>query len=320
MTAVTDIVNPYLQKVRHSGSENLTALCPFHQEEGPSFCMNVITGLWLCYSCGAKGNLFTFLKSLGMSQEEIRQKHGSTIEEASKATPPPPDPIRPGLVAKPDETLPEDLLGLFHECPLALLDAGFHEATLQHFGIGFDKWHMRITYPLRDIEGQLVGISGRNIDEDAYSRYKIYRDEYGVWGLPTRDTDKRFLLWNAHEVFPRVYGLPRPEPVVLVEGFKACMWVRQSGIKNVVALMGNRMSWEQKWILQRMGGPVILMLDNNDRGLEGAEKISNELVKSLTVRFVDYDAEQPDEVTGSDLPQLVSDARDVHEVILQQGQ
>jgi DNA primase len=310
------IAERFLQKVRQSGPENVTALCPFHTDSSPSFAMNTLNGLWLCYGCGEKGNLRQFLLRMGMSELAIERNHKTTLEEAAKAKPKPPDPIRPNVFSK--DPIPENLLGLFSMCPLALLEAGFTEETLQHFQVGFDKWHMRITYPLRDLEGQLVGISGRAVEgQDA--RYKVYSDEYLIWDLPERNTEKRALLWNAHVVYPLLYRSPPNTPIVVVEGFKACMWVWQSGIRNVVALMGSRMSWEQKWILQRMGCPVYLMLDNNDAGFAGTENVSAELVDSLPVHLIDYDAEQPDGLSPQSVIQSVENPKSVQTVILDQG-
>lgn len=41
---------------------NAFALCPFHTESTPSFCVNPRTQLWHCFGCGAGGDVFTFLQ------------------------------------------------------------------------------------------------------------------------------------------------------------------------------------------------------------------------------------------------------------------
>jgi DNA primase len=288
------------------------AICPFHikadgsTERRPSFAMNIYNGLWFCHSCQSSGNLYSFLKNVGVNRVQIESVYRPLINEAIRNMPPAPDPLQPKLYdANP---IQEGLLGLFDYCPTALLEVGFAENTLKHFGVGFDMDYVRITYPIRDLAGNLVAISGRNVD-GGYSSYKVYDEEYKTWGLPPRlNWDKRTVLWNAHDVYPRIYFQTMPDFVVVVEGFKACMWVWQAGISNVVALMGTYLSWEHRWILERMGAPVYLFLDNNDPGQRGVEKGVQTLSQSLSVKVVEYpkrleedvDA-QPDSCTAEEV-------------------
>lgn len=299
-------INKHLKQVRKAGPNNIVALCPFHDDSSPSFAMNVHNGLYICYACGEKGSFRTFLTKLGMTPEQIRHHYGKTLEELKRNAPPPPDPSKPGVVVEENRHIPEDLLGLFHKCPEALLEEGFEEATLRDFGVGFDDKHNRITYPLRDLKGNLVGISGRAMNEDASSRYKVYKEEYKTWELPPYETDKSLLLWNAHRVYPEALKPGRPQPLVIVEGFKGCMWVAQAGYTNVVALMTKTMSWAQSWILKRMGGPFILFLDNDDAGIDGTIAVSKELIKiSPDVRIVEYEFPQPTDVPIEEVYGLV---------------
>lgn len=300
-------IHQHLQKVRTAGPNDIVSLCPFHQDRSPSFSMNVHSGLYICYACGQKGNFRQFLEKVAeMSPRDIQVHYGQTLKQLSNNAPPPPDPTKVEAVSEVNARLPEDLLGLFHRCPLDLVAEGFDEATLLEFGVGVDSTHERITYPLRDLEGHLVGISGRAMRDDQNERYKVYRIEYKDWGLPIHETDKSLLLWNAHRVYPTIYGSPKAQPVVIVEGFKACMWLKQAGVSNVVALMTKRMSWTQQKILERMGGPYILMLDNNEAGIEGTKAVSAALRRTGgEVRFVEYDVEQPSDIPREDVLKLL---------------
>jgi DNA primase len=322
--AVTDdiraIANTYLAKVRPSGSDNIMAICPFHvksdgtPERHPSFAMSMSSGLWFCHACQAKGNLFTFLRDIGVPRDQMELHYSMTIEAARKNMPAAFDPAKPGVFT--ENPIPESILGLFDYCPTALLDAGFAEETLKRFEIGFDMSHYRITTPIRDLGGELVAISGRSV-VNAYPRHKVYDQEYKIWGLPPRPFwDKRSVLWNAHAVYPEIFFQSAPEYIVVVEGFKACMWLWQAGIKNVVALMGTYLSREQKWILERMGAPVYLFLDNNDPGIVGTEKCAEQLRRSLRVhiicyppRLVEEEKAQPDSLTPDEVLEQKQNAR-----------
>jgi DNA primase len=224
----------------------------------------------------------------------IKLQYGQLIERLRVKTPPQKD-IRT-FNPKSNDTLPENLLGIFDYCPTLLRDAGFSEDTLRSFDIGFDFYHNRITYPLRDVDGKLVGISGRSIDGKG-PRYKIYKEEYKTWGLPAaKEPNRSALLWNIHRAAPECLLANRP--IVLVEGFKACMWVWQSGCTNVVALLGSKTTREQQWILEQYGFPVILMLDGNEAGRNGTLKSGYSLQKSLLVKVAILpEDKQPDDLT-----------------------
>ena len=39
----------------HPRGKQATALCPFHSDRNPSFSVNLIHGMFFCFSCGASG-------------------------------------------------------------------------------------------------------------------------------------------------------------------------------------------------------------------------------------------------------------------------
>lgn len=282
------IAEQYLGKIRKSGPENIMAVCPFHEESTPSFAMSLVNGVFFCHSCHARGTLRTFLRDMGMGSDAIKLRYEALIDAAKQNSPKPPDPMRPGVF----EMVPidETFLGLLDMCPTKLLEDGFEESTLRHFEVGYDKWHNRITFPLRDILGNLVGISGRSMSSEAWPRYKVYDKEYLIWDLPERiGWNKSGLLYNAHSVYPATVQMnPNAACVAVVEGFKACMWVHQAGITNVVATLGSYLSWQQQWILERMGVPVYLFLDNDSAGIDGVSKANAALTLSLDTLIVEY--------------------------------
>ena len=44
--------------------DNLTGLCPFHQDAKNSFSVNLLTGQWHCFSENISGNFVTFWAKL----------------------------------------------------------------------------------------------------------------------------------------------------------------------------------------------------------------------------------------------------------------
>ena len=60
---IVKIVGEYV-KLRKSGAQNHTGLCPFHKEKSPSFSVNSTHSYFYCFGCQAKGDVFTFVMKL----------------------------------------------------------------------------------------------------------------------------------------------------------------------------------------------------------------------------------------------------------------
>jgi len=311
---ISAIAQQYLEGIKPSGSNNIMALCPFHAkldgtaEKHPSFAMNMSNGLYFCHACESKGNLYTFLRDVGIDRESITRDYGELLNAAIKNSPARSDPLDPKIAEQ--SPLPESMLGLFDACPLSLLDAGFTEETLRRFDVGFDLTHNRITFPLRDYLGSLSGISGRDVTGNGL-RYKVYDREYRDWDMPARyGFDKRKILWNAHTVYPDLFFNRGERVLVAVEGFKACMWVWQAGIRNTVGLLGTYISEEQRWIIERLGVTLYLFLDYNEAGQNGTIKAIERMARSCPIRVMEYPSRitkhpqvsaQPDSLTTDEV-------------------
>ena len=320
-TEVNDIIYTYLDGVKPSGAENVMALCPFHDDNSASFAMNILTGVYFCHACHAKGNLFTFLRELKVPRSVIEQKYRVLLNEVRKQSPKKLDATQSSIFNIPP--IQESFLGLLDYTHQSLIDAGFTEDTLRYFEVGWDNWHGRISYPIRDISGNLVGISGRTTLPNVKPKYKIYDSEYKAWGLPARyGWDKRLVLYNAHQVIPPMIMCSPPETsIILVEGFKAAMWLWQAGLKNVVALLGSYLSEEQAWQFQWLDGTVYLFLDNNTPGQLGTLGAGIRLQKEMSLikvieypkRLMDDDNAQPDALTADEVWEQYMDAQSLYQ-------
>lgn len=56
-----------LESVRE-GLREINAKCPFHYDTKPSFFINKYTGLWICFGCGARGNLIQLMRRLNINE------------------------------------------------------------------------------------------------------------------------------------------------------------------------------------------------------------------------------------------------------------
>ena len=60
---IVRIIGDYV-KLRKTGAQNYTGLCPFHKEKTGSFSVNATHGYFYCFGCHEKGDVFTFVMKM----------------------------------------------------------------------------------------------------------------------------------------------------------------------------------------------------------------------------------------------------------------
>ena len=137
-------------------------------------------------------------------------------------------------------------------------------------GKSYDIFTKRITFPLWDKDGHIVGFSGR-----------IYRGEKDTSKyMNTKETvifKKGETLYNYHNAKDVA---KREKEIILVEGFMDAIRISASGIKNVVALCGTAMTRDQVNLLKKLRCKVILCLDNDNAGELATYNNGEELFKN----------------------------------------
>ena len=58
-----EVYSQYIDDYKITRNE-LICLCPFHEENTPSFNANMETGVYHCFGCGANGNVITFVAEM----------------------------------------------------------------------------------------------------------------------------------------------------------------------------------------------------------------------------------------------------------------
>lgn len=320
--SIQDIAGRHLQHVKPGGDEHLQARCPFHAtKSGTPFSMNTRTGMWICFSCGASGSFAKFLYRLGYSREQVdayvkTARLDDTVSEMLRTL---------GMGRQKWSTLPEYILGAYEGCPTSLLDAGFEMETLYEADIGYDRVEDRITFPIRDYLGRLVAVSGRARENWKEPRYKVYDDPFkALYADGVYEPKVKLHLYGLHSIYAeRYYARDRSAlpPVVLVEGYKGCLWMRQLGHAHTVAMMGSMMSRMQAWLISRLPGPYHVMLDHeqgknfpDEQRRCAAYEIAKRLSRAGEAKVCSYpdgskEGTSPDDLTREQADQVVGAAR-----------
>lgn len=143
----------------------------------------------------------------------------------------------------------------------------------------YDTFSRRITFPLYDKDGHIVGFSAR-----------IYRGEKDTSKyINSRETKlfkKGETLYNYHQARDVA---KREKEVIVVEGFMDTIRLSNEGVKNVVALQGTAITKNQIQLLKKLRVKVILCLDNDNAGLlatvNNGELLSKEGIEVFVIRL-----------------------------------
>ncbi len=88
---IVRVIGDYI-RLRKSGSQNYTGLCPFHGEKTASFSVHATRQFYHCFGCGVSGDVFSFVQKIETITfpEAVRlvaQKLGIPLPKASYSSP-----------------------------------------------------------------------------------------------------------------------------------------------------------------------------------------------------------------------------------------
>jgi DNA primase len=156
-----------------------------------------------------------------------------------------------------------------------IYDAGLAQRSKQN-GQLYDRFRSRITFPLADVRGRVLGFGARAMSDDRGPKYLNTSDnELYHKGLHLYGGD----LARAHAA--------RAGQVILCEGYTDAIALHQAGMRNSVGLMGTALTSEQVGELARMAQTVLLALDADTAGQDAMLRASTLAAKRrLELRVV----------------------------------
>ena len=174
-----------------------------------------------------------------------------------------------------------------------LIKKGYDEKTLLNLGLInkneediYDFFTKRITFPLWDKDGNVVGFSARIYRNEDTSKYVNSKESYLY--------KKKDTLYNYHNA--KKYAKIN-SGIIVVEGFMDAIRLSVNEIKNVVALQGTALTKEQIGLLKKLRVPIYLCLDNDDAGTR-ANILNGDLLEkeNLDLKIITLtEAKDPDE-------------------------
>ncbi|MBQ9853803.1 MAG: DNA primase [Bacilli bacterium] len=289
---IVDIVSNYVPLTQRG--KNYFGVCPFHDDHSPSMSVSQEKQIYTCFSCGATGNVFTFVSEYEHinfydAVRMLGNKVGFNLESKSSTK----------NKGKDESIQIYDLACKFYQNNLTtsmgknateyLLDRKIDKDSIKKFRIGLsaskvsltdyllsknyslnmltklgissengtDLFVNRIMFPLYDLQGNVVAFSGRIYNTKDSSKY-----------INTKETDlfkKGNLLYNYHLARD---VLKKNESIIVMEGFMDVIRASTIGINNCVATMGTAFTKQHAMILKKASNNIILMFDGDSAGEE----------------------------------------------------
>lgn len=307
-TDMVGLVSEYVTLQKRG--KNYFGLCPFHDDQTPSFSVSPSKKIAKCMSCGEGGNPINFLRKIkNISFDEacyiLAERVGVHLE-------------RTKVVKQVDENLKyyeiNQVAQKFYEHFLHnsqtgkealeyLYKRGLDLETIKMFGIGLaPKNHTTLTKVLEDKKYSLTNACDigllRNGKEGFYDTFSsrimfpIFDEEGRVLGFSGRifvndpnqpkyvNTEetviykKGEMLYNLNNAIPNIRKAGR---VILCEGQMDVIALTNAGVKEVVCSLGTALTAEQAKLLSKYTKNVLICYDGDNAGIKATGKAFNVL-------------------------------------------
>lgn len=304
---LVEVVSAHLQ-LRRAGS-SYKALCPFHQEHTPSFLIQAGDHHYHCFGCGAHGDAIAFLMNyLKMSFvdaiETLAERFHVPLEKTEELS-----QGKGASRAKLKEAL-QGACQLYHAALLHteeghvalqyLYRRGLDLAFIRTFEVGFAPAQLgalhkalqmpteilkeaglltetgrspfadRITFPIRNAMGQVIGFSARKVKEETFGGKYINTPETPLF-------KKSQVLFGLSYCREQIMKQGR---VILVEGQIDALRLIHAGFTYTVAGLGTAVGEGHVQELVRLGvKQAILAFDADEAGRGASVKVGHLLQK-----------------------------------------
>lgn len=178
----------------------------------------------------------------------------------------------------------------------------------------YDRLRGRVSFPIQDVRGRIVGFGGRALSPDQEPKYlntpetPLFRKREGFYGFPAA-----------------LEAIRRAERAVVVEGYFDRIALALAGVPEAVATCGTALGSEHGRQLRRRTRELVLLFDGDEAGERAVERALEVLLPAgLRVRAaVLPPGEDPDSLLARQgaeaLRALVDDAGPALEVVIRRA-
>jgi len=301
--AKVDLVKVVSEHVRLTKrNRDLWGLCPFHQEDSPSFKVNPQMQSWYCFGCERSGDVFTFVELIEKTDKRgalqmLAERAGVELKKLS-----PEQKERADVRKRVLDML--KLAAQYYEYVLWKMPAGesgrkllesrhVSEETARKFQLGYAPAGRGFAEYLRAkkrslADAQEAGLMRRDGTDFFAERLVIpIRDERGqplAFTARTVRQDEQRKYINSPETPAYIKGrvifgldlardeIARQGHAVLMEGQFDVITGHQFGVTNAVASSGTALTDEQVRLLKRFTDELLLVFDADRAGRDAARK------------------------------------------------
>ena len=298
---IVEVIGEHV-KLEKKGND-YKGLCPFHNDNNPSFSVSPNKKVYKCFSCNEAGNVVKFIqkiknvsfleaiKILGDKYNipvdlkdngfnENLRKYYDIMSEATNAYEFYLKNTKEGEVALNylhnrnlnDEIIKQFKIGLSSEkenilCKALIESEKYTPLDLKEIHLidnrndkYFDLFHGRIMFPIKNLNGNVVGFSGR-LYKEGKPKY-INSNENIIF-------KKGQILYNYSECYNDIKLLNN---VFVFEGFMDVIAAYRCGIKNAVATMGTALTNNQIAAIKKLTSNVVICYDGDNAGIEATKR------------------------------------------------
>ena len=297
---IVDVISGYV-KIQKRGA-NYFGLCPFHNENSPSFSVSPQKQMYYCFGCGAGGNVITFvmeyenftfpeaLKTLadrsGVNLPEVEYSREERAKADRRSTLLEINKLAAGYFYH-QLYQPHVKIGYDY-----FKKRGMHDETIRRFGLGFANKVSDDLYRYLRSKGYEDGVlkdSGLAVVEERGGRDRFWNRVMfpimdvnnrviGFGGRVMGDGEPKYLNSPETAVFDKsrnLYGLnyartSREKYMLACEGYMDVIAMQQAGFTNTVASLGTAFTRQHALLLKRYTETVVLTYDSDGAGVQAA--------------------------------------------------
>ncbi|MBT0611430.1 DNA primase [Campylobacter hyointestinalis] len=291
---ISDVIGSYIPLKKSGG--NFVCVCPFHNDKNPSMSVSPSKGIFHCFACKAGGDAIKFIMdyeklSYPEAVEKLANMYNFTLTYTQEQN-------SHKIDKKVLENLNlhyKSLLYKNQEALNYLYNRGINDAMIEIWELGWASENQntlnllqnenidkeaalqtgaikqnehgiyasfinRITFPIYNHLGNLVGFGGRTISGNP-AKY--------VNSPQSQIFDKSRLLYGYDKAKNEIY---KKGEIIICEGYMDCIMLHKAGFNNAVAVLGVALTDKHIPLLKRGDIKVVLSFDSDDAGRGAAFK------------------------------------------------